>query len=76
MLFAVTDYQDLGPSGVQSRQVYINPSYIVAMEPWGAKYKVFVGRSLEYVIGAADAARIRAHAVEDASEDGAANGSA
>jgi hypothetical protein len=58
MLLKVIDYQDLGPSGVQARQVFLNTDYIVAMEPWGHKYKVFVGRSLEYVVTADDAARL------------------
>jgi hypothetical protein len=38
--------------------VYINVTYLVAMEPWGTKYKVYVGRSLEYVVSAADAERL------------------
>jgi hypothetical protein len=58
VLIKVTDHQDRGPSGVQSRPVYINPDYIVAMEAWGPKYKVFVGRSLEYVVSADDAERL------------------
>jgi len=57
-LLKVTDYQDLGPSGVQCRPVFINTDYIVAMEPWGQKYKVFAGRSLEYIVDADDAARL------------------
>ena len=59
MIIEVTDYQDRGPSGVQKRQVFINTSYVVAMEPWGSKYKAFVGRSLEYVVSAEDAERLR-----------------
>jgi len=58
MLLKVVDYQDLGPSGVQSRTVFVNAAFIVAMEPWGHKYKVFVGRSLEYVVSADDAQRL------------------
>jgi len=58
MLLKVTDYQDLGPTGVQPRPVFVNTDYIVAMEPWGQKYKVFVGRSLEYVVTADDAQRL------------------
>ena len=58
MLVKVIDYQDLGPSGAQSRPVFLNTDYIVAMEPWGQKYKVFAGRSLEYVVSAADAERL------------------
>jgi hypothetical protein len=53
----VTDYQDRG-SSVQARQVYINVTYLVAMEPWGTKYKIFVGRSLEYVVSPEDAQRL------------------
>jgi hypothetical protein len=55
MIFKVTDYHDRGASGVVQRVVFINTDYIVAMEPWGSKYKAFVGRSLEYVISAEDA---------------------
>lgn len=58
MLVQVTDYQDLGPSGVQPRAVTINAEYIVAMEPWGQKVRVFVGRSLEYVVTTDDAAKL------------------
>ncbi len=58
MLVRVTDFQDRGPSGVQARPVVINTDYIVAMEPWGHKVKVFVGRSLEYVVSADDATRL------------------
>jgi hypothetical protein len=58
MLVKVTDYQDLGPSGTQARTVFVNTDYIVAMEPWGLKYKVYVGRSLEYIVSADDAARL------------------
>ena len=58
MIIAVTDYQDLGPTGVHPRRVFINTSYIVAIEPWGTKYKAFVGRSLEYVVNADDAERL------------------
>jgi hypothetical protein len=58
MLVEVTDFQDLGPSGPKPRSVFINTDYIVAMEPWGHKMKVFVGRSLEYVVSSEDAARL------------------
>ncbi len=58
MIIKVTDYQERGPSDVQPRQAFINTDYIVAMEPWGQKYKVFVGRSLEYVVSADDAQRL------------------
>jgi hypothetical protein len=58
MIVKVTDYQDRGTSGVVPRPVFINTEYIVAMEPWGSKYKAFVGRSLEYVISAEDAQRL------------------
>lgn len=55
MLVKVTDYQDLGPAGAKARPVFLNTDFIVAMEPWGQKYKVFAGRSLEYVVSAEDA---------------------
>lgn len=58
MIFKVTDYQDRGTSGVMPRPVFINTTYVVAMEPWGTKYKVFVGRSLEYVVSVEDAERL------------------
>ncbi len=58
MLLEVTDYQDRGPSEVKARRVHINPDYVVAMEPWGSKTKVFVGRSLEYVVSVEDAKRL------------------
>jgi hypothetical protein len=58
MIIRVTDYQERGPSNVQARAVFINTDYVVAMEPWGAKYKVFVGRSLEYVVSTEDAERL------------------
>lgn len=67
MLLKVTDHQDLGPSGVQARPVFVNTDYIVAMEPWGKKYKVFVGRSLEYVVSADDAARLGEPGAQDVS---------
>lgn len=59
MILKVTDYQDRGAGGVVSRPVFINTDYVVAMEPWGSKYRVFVGRSLEYVVAAEDAERLR-----------------
>jgi hypothetical protein len=55
MIIKVTDYQDRGAAGVQARSVFINTQYIVAMEPLGSKYTVFVGRSLEYIVSADDA---------------------
>jgi hypothetical protein len=55
-ILKVIDYQDRGGAGVVPRPVFINSTYVVAMEPWGSKYKAFVGRSLEYVISAEDAA--------------------
>ncbi len=58
MIQKVTDYQERGGSPPHPRQVFINTDYIVAMEPWGSKYKAFVGRSLEYVISADDAERL------------------
>ena len=58
MLIRVTDYQDRGPSGTAERTVFIQTQYVVAMEPWGAKYRVFVGRSLEYTVSADDAERL------------------
>jgi hypothetical protein len=58
MLIRVTDYQERGPTNVQPRPVILNTDYIVAMEPWGAKCKVFVGRSLEYVVSTEDAERL------------------
>ena len=58
MILKVTDYQDRGTSGTVARPVFINSTYVVAMEPWGSKYKVFVGRSLEYVVSAEDATRL------------------
>ena len=58
MLIQVTDYQERGPSEVKPRPVFINPDYIVAMEPWGQKTKVFVGRSLEYMVSSEDAMRL------------------
>jgi hypothetical protein len=61
MIFKVTDHQDRGASGVVQRAVFINTTYIVAMEPWGSKYKAYVGRSLEYVISIEDAERLGQH---------------
>jgi hypothetical protein len=58
MLVRVTDFYDLGPGGVQQRSVFINVAYIAAIEPWGSKFKVYVGRSLEYVVTAEDAERL------------------
>lgn len=58
MILKVTDFQDRGAAGVVPRQVFINTTYIVAMEPWGSKYKAYVGRSLEYVVSAEDAERL------------------
>lgn len=58
MLIQVTDYQDRGAAGTAERTVFIQTESIVAMEPWGAKYRVFVGRSLEYVVSADDAAQL------------------
>lgn len=58
MLLQVTDYQVRGASDVQTRAVFVNTDYIVAMEPWGKKFKVFVGRSLEYVVSVEDAQRL------------------
>lgn len=58
MLVRVTDFQDRGAAGVLARPVFINPAYIVAMEPYGTKYTVFVGRSLEYVVSTEDAERL------------------
>ena len=58
MIIQVTDYQDQGPSNVHPRPVFINTDYIVAMERRGSKYKVFVGRSLEYIVTTEDAERL------------------
>jgi hypothetical protein len=73
MIVRVTDFHDLGPGGVQQRPVYINVAFIAAMEPWGSKFKVFVGRSLEYVVTAADAERLargEEHATTQPPHDG------
>lgn len=58
MILEVTDYQDRGSAGVAPRQVFINSEYVVAMEPWGSKYKAFVGRSLEYIVSKDDAEKL------------------
>lgn len=66
MLIRVTDYQDRGPADIQPRPVFLNTDYIVAMEPWGTKYKVFVGRSLEYIVSPQDAERLGEEALRAA----------